>query len=200
MTKLPTGPELVTLALYYLGGGGTAVDTEEVAMQVHQMAPGRFSWRKYPKQINLELVRVALSDAHKSENGALVNGTGRQGWSLTVAGQRWAKQNAQRLIGKDLKRVRVERTAGSVDVQRRERERVRILTTDAWRQWGVGHRRSDISWGAARDLFRIDRYVTGRTQEMKINRVREMFADDQELDGFLEAAASVTLKEGDNDA
>ncbi len=196
MTRSPTGPELTVLALYLLGGGGTVVNTEEVAMQVHKMAPGRFSWRKYPEQINLELVRVALSDACKSENGALVSGTGRRGWSLTVVGQQWAELNAQRVMGKDLKKARAGRTAGSVDVQRRERERGRILTTDAWRQWEAAHKRDDISWEAARELFRIDRYVTGRSQEMKVNRAREMFADDQELDGFLEAAASVALQGG----
>jgi hypothetical protein len=197
LTLQVTGPELVALALYVQGGGGRVVDTEDVAVFAHEIAPGRFSWRKYPDQINVELVRVALSDARKRENGSLVTGTGRSGWSLTAAGQRWAEANAPRLLGRDLTKHRAERSAGSVDERRWQRERVRILTTDAWRQWSAGHDASDITREAAHDLFRIDRYVVGRARELKVNRLREMFGDDDNLAPFVEAAASIVLKEGE---
>lgn len=58
-----TQAELVTVAVYLLGGELRKIDTEDTAMKAHEIAPGRFAWRKYPGQINLELVRVALSDA-----------------------------------------------------------------------------------------------------------------------------------------
>src|SRR5258706_12932137 len=93
-----TQSQLVALALYLLGGEATLVDTEDVAVRVHELAPGRFSWRKYTDQINLELVRVALSDACKGGE-ALVSGTGRTGWSLTAAGRRWAHDNISALSG-----------------------------------------------------------------------------------------------------
>jgi hypothetical protein len=96
LTGSVTAPELVALALYVLGGGARVIDTEDVAMSAHDIAPGRFSWRKYPEQINLELVRVALSDARKEENGGLVTGTGKSGWSLTAAGQLWAEERSAR--------------------------------------------------------------------------------------------------------
>lgn len=171
------------------------VDTEDVAVKVHEIAPGRFSWRKYPDQINLELVRVALSDAGKSKNGALVAGTGKSGWSLTNAGQRWVEAHAPRVLGRDLTRPRAERSAGSIDERRWQRERVRILTTEAWRQWDVAHDMAGITREAAHDLFRIDRYAMGRARELKVNRVRAMFADDEDLAPFLEAAATVALTE-----
>jgi hypothetical protein len=164
-------------------------------MRAHEIAPGRFSWRKYPEQINLELVRVALSDARKPENGALVVGTGRTGWSLTDAGQRWAVASAPRLLGRDLTKQRAERSAGSIDERRWQRERLRLLTTDAWRQWNGTHNAGSITREAAHDLFRIDRYVVGRARELKVNRLRTMFADDRELAKFVEATASIALKE-----
>ena len=37
--------ELVTLAVYLLGGDQHAVDTEDVAIKAHELAPGRFSWQ-----------------------------------------------------------------------------------------------------------------------------------------------------------
>ena len=194
LTPQVKGPQLVALALYVLGGGGQVVDTEDVAVRAHDIAPGRFSWRKYPEQINLELVRVALSDARKRENGTLVTGTGRSGWSLTPQGQRWAEANAPRLLGRDLTKQRAERSAGSIDERRWQRERMRMLTTDAWRQWSEAHDASAIEQEAAHDLFRIDRYVVGRGRELKVNRMREMFSDDEELSPFVEAAASIVLE------
>lgn len=171
------------------------VDTEDVALKVHELAPGRFSWRKHPDQINLELVRVALSDARKPESGSLVAGKGRSGWSLTTAGQRWAEEHATRLLNADLTLERAERTAGSVDERRWQRERARLLTTDAWQAWAVESDPDAITREAACDLFRIDRYVVGRAREIKINRLREMFAEDEELSSFIEAAATMVLEE-----
>jgi hypothetical protein len=195
LTPQVTAPELVVLALYMIGGGERVVDTEDVAVKVHEIAPGRFSWRKYPEQINLELVRVALSDAGKPKNGALVDGTGKSGWSLTAAGQRWGEAHAPRLLGRDLTKQRAERSAGSVDERRWQRERVRMLATEAWRQWDAAQDGAGISREAAHDVFRIDRYVTGRARELKVNRVRAMFADDEDLAPFVEAAAAVALTE-----
>ncbi len=190
-----TQPQLVAVALYLLEGDRTVVDTEDVAIRVHQLAPGRFSWRKYPDQINLELVRVALSDACKGGGDALVSGTGKSGWSLTVTGRRWAIENIERIAVADLGRERQQRTAGSIDERRWHRERVRVLATDAWHQWSQTHERLAITREAAAELFRVDRYVVGRAREMKVNRLRETFAEDGELAPFLDAAGSVLLRE-----
>ena len=79
MTKKLSQNEIVTLALFHLGGETRFVDTEDIAIKAHDLAPGQFTWRKYPEQINLELVRVSLSDAKKPENGILVSGSGTKG-------------------------------------------------------------------------------------------------------------------------
>ena len=192
-----TQTQLVALALYLLGGDRTVIDTEDVALRVHELAPGRFSWRKYPEQINLELVRVALSDARKQEAGALVTGTGRRGWSLTVDGRRWAEKNIGLAEGADLSRLRQERSAGSVDERRWQRERLRVLATDAWRRWSEVHDIAVITPEAAADVYRVDRYVRGRARDMKVNRLRGMFAEDDQLAPFLDAAATVLLTKGD---
>jgi hypothetical protein len=192
-----TQSQIVALALYSAGGAGTAIDTEDVAVRAQELAPGRFSWRKYPSQINLELVRVALNDARKPEVGALVVGTGREGWSLTVEGRKWAEKHMGMVDSTDLTKRREERTAGSIDERRWQRERLRLLSTEAWRQWSELHAISSITPDAAADLYRVDRYVVGRAREMKVNRMRALFADDVELVQFLDAAATVLLSPGD---
>lgn len=189
-----TSPQVAAIALYELGGASMVVDTEDVAVRAHSIAPGRFSWRKYPDMINLELVRVALSDARKRESGSLVSGTGRSGWSLTPSGQRWCEKSARLLRNSDLSTSRTDRTAGSIDERRWQRERARVLTSPAWADWQV-EGRTTISRNSALDLFRIDRYVIGRGRELKVNRLREMFKDDDEIAPFVEAAATAALRE-----
>ena len=190
-----TQAELVTLALYLAGGATTVVDTEDVAVRVHKLAPDRFSWRKYRDQINLELVRVALSDAAKPKSGPLVCGKGRSGWSLSVAGQEWAEHHAKQILGADLTVDRHIRTAGSSDEQRWRRERSRILSTVAWRQWNTPPIGSPVTPSAAAEVFRVDRYVLGRARAIKVNRLREMFADDEGLAPFLAEAGAALMKE-----
>ena len=61
--------EIVTLAVYLLGGDTQRVDTEDVAVKANALAGGRFTWRKYPDQINIDAVRKRLWDAAKPEKG-----------------------------------------------------------------------------------------------------------------------------------
>ena len=94
LTKSVSQTEVVTLATYLLGGAQKAIDTEDIAVEAHRLAPGRFSWKKYPDQINLELVRVYLSDAPR-DKGVLLLGSGRTGGD--DAGRKWAKESAQKI-------------------------------------------------------------------------------------------------------
>src|SRR5438094_6137237 len=95
-TKL-TNPQIATLAVYLLGGDRKTVDTEDAAVKANALAPGRFTWRRHKEQINLELIRVFLSDAKKEAHGALIRGSGNAGWALTARGLAFAKEAAERV-------------------------------------------------------------------------------------------------------
>jgi len=43
--KDPANREIVTLAVYLLGGDAHWVDTEDIAKKANELAPGRFTWR-----------------------------------------------------------------------------------------------------------------------------------------------------------
>jgi hypothetical protein len=189
LTKKLTQCEIVTLAVYLLSGDQHAVDTEDAAIKVHELAPGRFTWRKYPEQINLELVRVYLSDAKKPEKGGLLVGSGRTGWSLTTAGLNWAQKAAQQSSGQDLTRSRAQSKAGSIDENRWRRERARIQSSPAWKHW-MGQNQKPSAREAA-EVFRIDSYAVGPIREKKITRLLAMFVDDQEIAPFLHQMAEV---------
>lgn len=186
--------EVVTLAVYLLGGEDHAVDTEDVAVKAHELAPGRFAWRKYPEQINLELVRVYLSDAKKLQRGALVQGSGRTGWVLTRHGQQWARLALSRTAVSDLGRPRKQSRAGSIDEVRWRRERARILATVAWSQWSRGAR--DISLKEIQEVFRIDAYATGQLRETKVTRLLALFEDDPEMIAFLQHSEAILESAG----
>src|SRR3989338_6764470 len=104
MKKNLSNHEIVTLSVYLLGGESKHIDTEEVAVKANELAPGRFTWRRYPDQINIENVRTFLSDAKKSKNGSYLAGSGKDGWILTEKGFDFAQRRTKDLEGADLSR------------------------------------------------------------------------------------------------
>lgn len=81
--------QFVTIAVAELGGHIHFVDREDVAVFVNKLAPGRFTWRKYPEFIDLGSIGDALRDAKKNKNGALLLGDNTKGWMLTPLGVTW---------------------------------------------------------------------------------------------------------------
>ena len=189
LTKRPAQIEVVTLAVYLLGGERHTIDTEDVATKAHELAPGRFSWRKYPDQINLELVRVYLSAAKHSDRGAWLAGSGRRGWTLTPSGLKWAEKASKKLLSTDLSASREQSQVGSVDENRWRRERERISATSAWQRWTGGQK--DIPIRDVAEVFRIDSYSTGRLRDLKINRLHTLFKNDAEMLSFIETLAGI---------
>ena len=78
--------EIVTLAVYLLGGDTMRIDHEDVAVKANELAPGRFTWRKYKNQINIKNISAFLWDARKPKNGGYLIGTDVDGWMLTEQG------------------------------------------------------------------------------------------------------------------
>ncbi len=102
--KALSNHEIVTIAVYLLGGDTQRIETEDIAVKSNVLAPGRFTWRKYPDQINIENVRTFLSDAKKPKNGSYLLGAGKDGWILTEAGLAFATKRAKNLGAVDLSR------------------------------------------------------------------------------------------------
>ncbi len=181
--------ELVTLAVYLLGGESKFIDTEDIAMKANDLAPKRFTWRKYPQQINIENVRTFLSDAKKLKNGGLVNGSGSKGWMLSETGLEFAQSRVGDLDGRDLTRVRL-----SVKEKlwvRNERER--MLSSDAYRKFqesGIG----SVTHQEASAFFRIDDYVESEARERKLIRILNTFRGDKDLDHAIKAIAQKVRK------
>jgi len=188
LTSMVTRLDLVVLTVHILGGDSRAVDTEDVGIKIHELAPGMFAWRKYPEQINLELVRVTLSDAKKSKYGALLTGSGRAGWRLSPAGISWVASHGHKLAEGSLCWDSARRTAGSVDTVRKAQELKRLKGSEAWRKWSED---VTVSLAEAHWLFRIDSFTSEAQKTRKIVRIMSLFADDKEVSEFLSYASDV---------
>ena len=175
MTASLTSPELVTLAVYFLAPDGSRVDTEDVAVMARDLDSARFSWRKHPDQINLELVRVALSDAKKGEHGTLLTGSGNEGWSLTPGGVAFCAANHTRLETTPRTRQPHPR-----DRLWTKREKARMLATRAYELFSLG-RVNEVTPELAAGFFHLDEYIRGKARDRKIARLRVAFAEDREL-------------------
>jgi hypothetical protein len=177
--------EIAVLAVSQLGGAADSIDTEDVAIKCHELAPHLFAWRKYPQQVNMEIVRVSLSDAKKSKNGSLLSGSGRDGWRLTRAGLDWVSHEAS-TKSVDSQTSLSRRTSGSIDTVRAAREIARIESSSAWAAWKSG---SVITPEASKALFRIDGYTSAQLVDLKVTRLLAVFDPESVHRSFLEAAS-----------
>jgi hypothetical protein len=176
--------QIVTIAVYLLGGDVKYIDTEDVAVKASEIAPGRFAWKKYPHQINIENVRTFLSDAKKAKNGAYLTGSGKKGWLLTPNGIDFVRGNIQRLNGRGVP----EPGFSARDRQWIEHEGARLLASAAYETAKtLGVRAVSLSdiW----DFFRLDVYTTDDNRLLKIRRALNAFGDHPELGPVVRAFA-----------
>jgi hypothetical protein len=171
--KALTNYELVVLATYLAGGKAAYTDTEDVAVKANEIAPGRFTWRKYKEQINIDTVRKRLWDATKVDKGGYLVGSERDGWLLTQTGMKFCKKNLRLLKTMDgpfERRSQREQTWIS-------HERVRMLAEPAYQKFILGKTKAITSIEAER-FFRVDDYVLGNARKTKIDRSVAVFAAD----------------------
>src|SRR5258706_6870778 len=122
--------QLVTIAVAQLGGASHPVDREDIAVQVNSIAPGKFTWRKYPDQIDLVAITYALGDAAKARYGSLVVRDLKGLWMLSPAGVKWVdtlNPSEFSSISAENMKPRPHSTVATIDT-----ERARLLTTQAY--------------------------------------------------------------------
>jgi hypothetical protein len=171
--------EIVTVVVHLLGGESTFVDTEDIAKKANTLAPGRFTWRKYKDQINIENVRTFLKDASQEKHGGYLVGSGRNGWMLTPVGLRFAQEHRKDVVGADLSAKRLT-TAQKQEAKWHERERARLLDSSAYAKM-VGGNRDTLTESDVDQFFRLDDYVRGEARQTKVRRILNHFGKDPDL-------------------
>lgn len=171
MTKQsPNNRECVLIALFHLGGEQHAIETEDLAMQVAQLAPSRFRWKKYPEQIDLEAVCSAAKSLSRGAS-PLVVGAKRDGWMLTRPGIAWC------IASKQKRAVALSLSGMEID------PRLLLRQTEAFRKY---QSREPLSVHDLRQFLRIDDYSSKRRRRERIQAVLNAAGDDTELRGLIE--------------
>jgi hypothetical protein len=183
-----TSTQIIVLTSYVLGGERQPIDTEDLAVKANELAPGRFNWRKYPDQFNLELVRVYASDAKNEAKGALMRGSGDEGWMVTELGVAWAETHLDGLKGLRHARVR-NRKADHI----LKAERARLLASEAFLKLQADPG-ATVSAREAETFFRLDPYVVANKREERLLRILNAFGDDPELGGIVRRLADQVRK------
>ena len=176
--------EIVVIAAFRTGAAGLHADTEDIAVKANEIGPGRFTWKKYPDQINIDTVRKRLWDARN--RGYLV-GSERDGWLLTEVGTEFARQYKRSLGAEKATRLSLN------ERKWRKLEKLRLLTTAAHLKFKSGYS-SDITAREAQGFFRIDAYVGKSAIEDKILRILNAFSDDDEIGPTVKHVASLVRR------
>ena len=181
--------EIVTLAVYLLGGNTNFIETEDIAVKSNELASGRFNWLKYPDQINIEKIRTSLSDAKKQKNGSYILGLHKDGWRLTEGGLNFSKKRIN-----DLEHVNISRPPiNKKEIAYYNREKIRMLSTKAYEK--ISNNNADaITIPEAEAFFRIDDYVKGEIRRQKIERIITTFNDDPDLNSVIQILAERVRK------
>jgi len=176
--------KIVVLAAFLAGAANGYADTEDIAVQAAKMAPGRFSWRKYPDQINIDTVRKRLWDAASEKKGGLLTGSEKDGWLLTESGLQFCSEHDERLKTVDatvMRRSKKEQPWAT-------RERARMCAEAAYTKWADGQVKEVTSVEAER-FFRIDDYIVGDLRQSRISRAKDTFATDPTMSEAIEEIA-----------
>lgn len=189
MIKKLANYEIVTLAVFLLGGKSNPIDAEDIAVKANQIAPLRFTWKKYKDQISIDNIRKRLWDAKKAQNGSYLIGSDKQGWQLTEEGLKFAEQNLHRINEAELARKPID-----LKEQRLLRsEKERMLSSIAYEKFETDNLDA-ITLQEACAFFRIDEYVVGEARERKILRAINSFSDDLDLKDVVIYLASLARK------
>jgi hypothetical protein len=148
-----TNRDIVTMAVYQLGGALRHIHVEDVAMKAAKLSPRRFCWKKYPDQINLESVRISLKNELALPDRRVL-GSIRDGWMLTPHGLSWCLTASDGGNNQSL-----------IDELHREIDRAK--KTSAFGKTISGRRR-EVSVLEVEGLVRVNSYFTARDRRERI--------------------------------
>lgn len=167
-----SNPELVTIAVFSLGGTYEPVELEDVAIAVFDIAPMRFSWKKYVDRIDLRIVLYSVNDAIKPDVGYL-KGNSKFGYMLTETGLKWVtkNQNHEYLI-------KSARKLSESDLKLKEVERLK--RTQAYKKFEVGEKEM-INLLDFREFTRVNDNFPPHLRDQRFARLQNIIEDDEIL-------------------
>ena len=169
--------ELVTIALYELGGARKFIDTEDIAVQADHIDSERFKWRnkKYKEFIDKGLIIESLNAARVRKIGPFIKGNDKQGWILTTEGLNFCKLSKYKFNGKIIKKKRLSK----IEKKYLLREENRIVNTDAYRKFMDNN--NNITENDIKILFKVNDYTSLKDLDKRIIDLLDNFKDQDKI-------------------
>ena len=170
--------ELVTIALYELGGARKFIDTEDIAVRADGIDNERFKWRnkKYKFYIDKGLIIESLNAARVRKIGAFVKGNDKQGWILTTIGLEFCKLSKHKFNGKIIRKKRLSK----IEKKYLLREENRIVNTDAYRKF-TDNDNKNITENDIKILFKVNDYTSLKDLDKRIIDLLDNFKDQDKI-------------------
>ena len=157
--------ELVTLALYQLGGTNKSIDTEDIAVKSDEIDNERFKWRnkKYKEFVDRGLILESLNAARVRKIGSFLKGNDDKGWILTTDGLKFCKNSKHKFNHTVVRKKRLSK----VDKKYLIREETRIKNTEAFNKYFYGEKKN-ITKEEIKTLFKVDDYTSKSDLQKRI--------------------------------
>ncbi len=120
MTKKIKNIELVTLALYEIGGATKSKETEDIAVKADEIDNERFKWKnkKYKNFIDKSLILESLKAAKNRAIGSFLTGNDDKGWMLTSTGLKFSKNSKNLFSGLVIRKKRLTKVEKKLLIKR----------------------------------------------------------------------------------
>ncbi len=186
--------EIVTIALYHLGGGIGVFNIEDIATEADKLAPGRFRWKTNPDMISDSNTWDALSNARAKKYVLQKKGEkNTDSYVLTEEGVEFAKRNLIKVKNFDQSKVRIP-----VSRELYDNTKARIQATEAFKKM-TNDRGNEISSREFDDFFRLNKYMKDKQKNLKIQKMKNLFLTDKRLSEVIDKLSNINFTGGKND-
>ena len=185
--------EIVTIALYNLGGGIGSFDIETIAKEADKLAPGRFRWKTDPDMISDSNTWDALSNARKKKfilQQAQEKNT--DSYLLTEEGIKFSKDNIKKVKAFDQGKIRI-----AVSKEIFDNTKARLQSSKAYKKV-LENKITEISSREYNDFFRLNDYMKSNQKTEKIQKIKNLFISDKEFKKIIDQVADSQSKGGNN--
>ena len=140
MIKKIKNIELVTIALYEIGGATKSKETEDIAVKADEIDTERFKWKnkKYKSFIDKSLILESLKAAKNRAIGSFLSGNDDKGWILTSTGLKFSKNSKNLFSGLIIRKKRLTK----IEKNYLFRDKYRIVNSDAYNKY-INNQKND---------------------------------------------------------
>ncbi len=187
--------EIVTIALYNLGGGIGSFDIETIAKEADKLAPGRFRWKTDPDMISDSNTWDALSNARKkkyilqSKDGEKQQ-KNTDSYTLTEVGVEFSKQNLSKVKTYDQRKIRIP-----VSKEIFNNTKARLQSTEAYKKVLLNNV-NGITSRDFNDFFRLNDYMKQKQKDEKVQKIKNLFISDKDFKIIIDQIANTKINGG----